>query len=390
METRAHLVRFFTYDKLWFSIVMLDYWKVYFMELAKNEMWIFWDMTNWQWLLGVSEIGVYDARYARYTRSIFFGTRFSQIHILLFWWGRWQIDMAPWAWFHPENTWTEIHRILLDAYPLRQAGAEYVAESSSINKSLFFLGKVRCVVLMCCTKKCEHSYNIKSFQKNLTSIAVVEVIEKLAARDKRTTSSAWDSLLLNCRTFWRKIYSWLVTCTSDVARPSLLWWSMIEVPEDNEHIPFRDSKCCPHFGQVWEAQPESTPTTKANSFALSPSEWKLSDWSAGRQPREGDWLIFVASLHACLWMPPDFKCRWPWHRPKMQLSRVWRLSASRKRQTWTQCSEMFAMCYQESIEITWENNYIIFHYISRYFLKFIARHVRSRRLRKFDVLQSPS
>lgn len=51
-----------------------------------------------------------------------------------------------------------------------EAGAEYVAESSSINKSLFFLGKV---------------------------------IEKLAARDKRTTSS---------------------------------------VPEDNEHIPFRDSK----------------------------------------------------------------------------------------------------------------------------------------------------
>jgi hypothetical protein len=96
---------------------------------------------------------------------------------------------------------------LLDASPLRQAGAEYVAESSSINKSLFFLGKVRCVVLMCCTKKCEHSYNIKAFQKYLTSTAVVEVIEKLAARDKRTTSSARDSFLLNCRTFWRKIYS---------------------------------------------------------------------------------------------------------------------------------------------------------------------------------------
>lgn len=74
---------------------------------------------------------------------------------------------------------------------IAKAGTEYVAESSSINKSLFFLGKA----------SCRGHFFLPAFDCFMVGVVCVEVIEKLAARDK----------------------------------------------EEGEHIPFRDSKLRPQL-----------------------------------------------------------------------------------------------------------------------------------------------
>lgn len=90
-----------------------------------------------------------------------------------------------------------------------------------------------------------------------------QVIEKLAARDKRT-SSAMD--LASARK------------TSKIGdhRAS-------EVLDEGDHIPFRDSKHYPQFVASHTIMTEYQ-TCEANALAVGPLEWKLSDRSVGHQP----------------------------------------------------------------------------------------------------------
>ena len=119
---------------------------------------------------------------------------------------------------------------------LIEAGTEYVAESSSINKSLFFLGKA----------------NIFLERRKPQTASKISPVSALAAL-RSLKSWQQERELLGPEPFCKQglvnrflKINWALlihsTCTADS-----FWFvcSLDEAPEDGEHIPFRDSKCSP-------------------------------------------------------------------------------------------------------------------------------------------------
>ena len=169
---------------------------------------------------------------------------------------------------------------------------------------------------------------------------------------------------------------------------------MIEVPEDNEHIPFRDSKCCPRFGQVWEAQPKSTPTTKLTRLlSVHLNGNSQTGLLVGSQGKVIGWYL----LHRCMLV---FGCH-TWFQVQVTLTPSEdAIEQSLTTLRFAQKADLNPVLgYVRYVLPRINRNHLReqLHYIPLHFQVFpeilwvdIARHVRSRRLRKFDVLQSPS